>query len=123
MIGTAQPQVMGEFYEKVFDKKPDMQDGNWYGWMVGKTFFNVGEHSEVKGSSQEPQRVIFNFETTDVKGDFARIKALGAQVIKEPYGMTQDGQMSDAADAMWIATFADPDGNYFQLMSPWDGNK
>jgi predicted lactoylglutathione lyase len=21
---------------------------------------------------------------------------------------------------MWIATFADPDGNYFQLMSPWE---
>jgi len=20
----------------------------------------------------------------------------------------------------WIATFADPDGNYFQLMSPWE---
>jgi predicted enzyme related to lactoylglutathione lyase len=20
----------------------------------------------------------------------------------------------------WIATFADPDGNYFQLMTPWE---
>lgn len=31
-------------------------------------------------------------------------------VVKEPYEL----------QGMWIATFADPDGNYFQLMSPWE---
>jgi predicted lactoylglutathione lyase len=36
--------------------------------------------------------------------------SVGAKVIKEPY------QMGDA----WISTLADPDGNYFQLMTPWD---
>jgi len=33
----------------------------------------------------------------------------GAETVKEPYEM----------GSLWIATFADPDGNYFQLMSPW----
>jgi len=119
MIGTSQPKVLAEFYEKVFAKKPDMQDGSWAGWKVGSTFFNLGEHSEVNGSAKEPQRVIFNFETADVKGEFARLKELGAKVIKEPYGMLENGELSDAEGAMWIATLADPDGNYFQLMSPW----
>lgn len=110
MIGTKQPKIMADFYEKVFAKAPDMQDGNWSGWLVGKCFFSIGEHSEVKDKAQEPQRVIYNFETKEVKEEFERIKNLGAKVIKEPYEM----------GGMWIATFADPDGNYFQLATPWD---
>lgn len=113
MVGTSQPKVLGEFYEKVFGKKPDMQEGNWYGWQIGSTFFSVGEHSEVKGNSKEPQRVILNLETAEVKEEFERIKETGATVVKEPYEM----------QGMWIATLADPDGNYFQLMSPWEEGK
>ncbi len=114
MIGSSQPKVLIEFYEKVFNKKPDMGEGDWAGWQVGSTFFNVGEHSEVNGQAKEPQRIIFNFETTEVQEEFERIKQIGATVIKEPY------QMEEMGDG-WIATFADPDGNYFQLMTPWEG--
>jgi predicted enzyme related to lactoylglutathione lyase len=53
---------------------------------------------------------MFNFETKQVKEEFERMKALGAVVIKEPYEL----------QGMWIATLADPDGNYFQLMTPMD---
>ena len=60
------------------------------------------------GSTKDPGRVIFNFETAQVKEEFDRIKAIGAVVIKEPYEMGQG----------WIATLADPDGNYFQLTTP-----
>lgn len=115
MIGSMQPKELSSFYEKVFDKKPDMfeDDGNWSGWQVGNAFFSVGEHSEMVGSAKEPGRVLINLETTDVKGEFERIKLIGATVIKEPY------QMGEA----WIATLADPDGNYFQLMTPWEPAK
>src|SRR3990167_7483620 len=106
MVGTMQPKVMADFYEKVFKKKPDMSEGNWSGWQVGGSFFSVGEHSEMAGSTKESGRVMFNLETKEIKEEFARIKELGATVIKELYEM--DG-------VMWIATFADPDGNYFQL--------
>lgn len=44
-------------------------------------------------------------------GDFARMKAAGAIVVTEPYGY-------EAQDGTAIATFADPDDDYFQLMSP-----
>lgn len=111
MIGSHQPKVLAEFYEKVFGKKPDMVEGNWFGWVVGSTFLSVGEHSEVKGKSKEPARVMFNFETKEVKAEFERIKKIsGVVVIKEPYDMS----------GAWVATIEDPDGNYFQLMSPWD---
>ena len=111
MVGTAQPKVLAEFYEKVFDHPADMIEGNWYGWKVGSTYFSVGEHSEIKGSSKEPARIILNLETAEIKEEFERIKNTGANVVKELYEM-------EGMQGMWIATFADPDGNYFQLMSP-----
>ncbi len=74
MVGTPEPKKLSDFYEKVFEKSPDMQDGSWSGWQVGSTFFSVGEHSEVKGKAKEPQRIILNFETKEVKKEFERIK-------------------------------------------------
>lgn len=111
MIGTTQINELAQFYEKVFTRKADMTEGNWHGWSVGSCFLSIGEHSEVHGNAKEPQRMIFNFETKEVKEEFERIKNLGATVIKEPYAMGE----------AWIATLADPDGNYFQLMTPWEG--
>jgi predicted enzyme related to lactoylglutathione lyase len=110
MIGTSQIKEMSEFYHKVIGRPADMEEGGWYGWQIGKCFLTIGEHSEVHGVSKEPQRLILNFETKEVKEEFDRIKALGATVVAEPYDM-QGGL---------IATFSDPDGNYFQLMTPWE---
>lgn len=113
MVGTSRVKELAEFYEKVFDKKPDMVEGDWHGWSVGNTFFSIGSHSEVHGEAKEPQRLILNFETNEVKEEFERIKSVGATVVKEPYEI----------GGAWIATFADLDGNYFQLMTPWEDEK
>jgi len=110
MIGTTQPDVMGEFYAGVFDRPADMKEEGFSGWRFGQAFFSIVEHSEVKGQAAEPQRVIVNFETKEVQAEFERIKGGGATVVKDPYEL----------QGMWIATFGDPDGNYFQLMSPWE---
>jgi predicted enzyme related to lactoylglutathione lyase len=110
MLGTMQPQVLADFYEKVLTKPADMHEGNWWGWSAGNTYFSIGEHSEMTGATKDPGRVMFNFETKEVKEEFERIKALGATVIKEPY------EMGDG----WIATLADPDGNFFQIVTPWE---
>jgi predicted enzyme related to lactoylglutathione lyase len=110
MLGTMQPKEMAEFYEKILGKPADMVDGNWHGWSVGEGFLTVGEHSEMGGAAKDPGRVMFNFETKEVQAEFDRMVGAGAKVIKAPY------QMGPA----WIATLADPDGNFFQLMTPWE---
>jgi predicted enzyme related to lactoylglutathione lyase len=111
MVGSTQPRVMAEFYERVFARPSEMvEEGGWYGWRVGNSFFSIGEHSEMQGMAKDPGRVMCNFETEQVKEEFERIKAAGATVVKEPYEM----------GGGWIATFADPDGNYFQLVTPFD---
>ena len=110
MIGTKQPKVMAAFYEKVIGKPPDMVEGEsgFYGWQVGASFLGVLDHSEMGGKTKDPGRVILNFETAQVKEEFERIKTLGGTTIRAPYEMGNG----------WIATLADPDGNYFQLMTP-----
>jgi predicted enzyme related to lactoylglutathione lyase len=68
----------------------------------------VLDHSEMGGQTKDPGRIMFNFETSQVKEEFERIKNSGAAVIREPYEM----------GGGWVATLADPDGNYFQLVTP-----
>jgi predicted enzyme related to lactoylglutathione lyase len=110
MIGTMQVDVMAAFYEKLLGRKADMVDSGWHGWQVGDCFLSIGEHSEMGGEAKDPGRVMFNFETTEVKEEYERIVAAGAKGVKEPYEM----------GGGFIATLADPDGNLFQLMTPWE---
>ena len=113
LVFSADPEKLADFYQRVFGADPVMDSGGYKGFQVGSGFITIGPHDQVRGTSPNPERILLNFETSDVKGEFARIKALGATVIAEPY------QMDEASDG-WIATFADPDGNYFQLMTPFD---
>jgi predicted enzyme related to lactoylglutathione lyase len=86
-----------------------MSDGGYTGWALGSGFVSVGAHDQVKGRNAHPGRLIWNIESTDVRGDFERMTAAGAIVVKEPYNFP------DYPDS-WIATLADPDDNYFQLI-------
>ena len=115
LIGSEEPKVLAEYYSKLFGD-PGWDDGGYTGWLLGSGALTVGPHSEVSGKNKEPGRVIWNLESPDVRGDFERLKAAGAEVVREPY--TPDG-MPEGTE-VWIATFADPDGNYFQLMSPME---
>ncbi len=110
LIGSADPDRLVEYYTKVFGEA-GFSDGGYTGWQFGSGYVTVGPHSEVTGKNAQPGRIIWNLTSTDVKGDFERFKAAGATVIAEPYGFDGETEMS-------IATFADPDDNYFQLMSP-----
>lgn len=110
LIGSEDPQRLADYYTRLFGE-PGWSDGGYVGWQLGSGYVTVGPHDEVHGESKEPGRVIWNLETPDVPAEFERMKAAGATVVREPY---RPGEMEDG----WICTFADPDGNYFQLMSP-----
>ena len=113
LIGSEDPKPLVDYYTKLFGE-PSGSEGGYTWWQIGMGGFTVGEHSEVKGTNDQPGRVIWNIESADVKGDFEKLKAAGAMVVREPY--VPDGA-SDGAE-VWIATFSDPDDNYFQLISP-----
>lgn len=113
MIGTEKPKVLGEFYTKILGQ-PGWQEGDMYGFGLGNGSIMVMPHSEVKGASQNPERLIIALETEDVPTEFDRIKSLGAKVVAEPYQPSKD------QPEVWLATVADPDNNYLQLATPWN---
>jgi predicted enzyme related to lactoylglutathione lyase len=110
LIGSEDPRRLADYYTKLLGH-PTWDDGGYVGWLIGSGGVTVGPHSEVHGQNPEPGRIIWNIESPDVRGDFARLQAAGAIVVREPYSF-------EGPPEAWIATFADPDGNYFQLVSP-----
>jgi len=112
LIGSEDPQRLVDYYTKVFGE-PAFSDGGYSGWQIGSGFVAVGAHSEVKGKSIHPGRIIWNIESSEVKADFDRMVAAGAIVVREPYTFEEQ-------PGSWIATLADPDDNYFQLMTPME---
>jgi predicted enzyme related to lactoylglutathione lyase len=112
LIGSDDPARLVAFYTKLLGD-PTYGDAAYSSWLIGRGSVTVGAHDQVHGSNKEPGRIIWNIESDDVKADFERFRAAGATVVREPYNFEQFPDM-------WIATLADPDGNYFQLMSPFD---
>jgi predicted enzyme related to lactoylglutathione lyase len=111
LIGSENSQGLADYYTRLFGE-PSWNEGGYVGWMIGSGALTVGPHDQVKGANAQPGRIIWNIETPDVRAEFDRLVAAGATVVREPYGMEGD----DTGGL--IATLSDPDGNYFQLMSP-----
>jgi len=113
LIGSEDPQALVDYYTRLLGE-PAMSEGGYTGWMIGSGFVGVGPHSEVHGRNTAPGRMIWNIATPDVKEVFEKFRAAGAIVVAEPYAFEMEGQPPS-----WIATFEDPDGNYFQLQTPF----
>ncbi len=108
LVFSEKPEVLAAFYKQVFDVKPAWEGDGYTTFPVGSGFITIGPHSEVHGKNNDSARIMFNLETKEINEEFERIKKIGAHIIKEP----------DNGEEGSIATFADPDGNYFQLMTP-----
>ncbi len=114
LIFSENPGALVDFYKKVFGAEPNWTGGDFKGFKVGSGFMAIGPHDKVHGKNSNPERLMINYETEDVKGEFNRLKAMGVTVVQEPYHPGEE----DKDVSYLVATFADPDGNYFQLMSP-----
>ena len=115
LIFSEDPKRLADFYKRILHKDPDWAESGYYGFKIGNGVMTFGPHDQVHGKNANPERVLFNFETKDVKGEFERIRKLGAAVVAEPYSPGED-------ESMMIATFSDPDNNYFQLVTPWEAD-
>jgi predicted enzyme related to lactoylglutathione lyase len=66
----------------------------------------LGTHSEVHGSSREPDRIIPALLADDVRAEYARLKAAGVEFV---------GEVSQQGPATFV-TFRDPEGNLVNLL-------
>lgn len=112
VLFSEDPKKLYEFYKDTvgvnFSVEAEIGEGeNLYGYeSKDSSGFYIVHHSEVSGKTKEPKRVMVNFEVDDIEADTRKLKQAGVKVITEPYHMENYG---------YIATFEDPDGNYFQL--------
>lgn len=74
--------------------------------MKGASLY-ITDHSEVKGKSKNPNRVIFNLDVDNIGKEVKRLGKAKVRKIKDIYHIEGYGK---------IATFEDVDGNYFQFV-------
>jgi predicted enzyme related to lactoylglutathione lyase len=113
LIGSQNSKKLATFYREIVGLKqgevwenPDTTEEG-YILMAGKIGLYIMDHSKIKGKSKEPARMMFNLEVDDIEKEVKRLKKAKVKVISDIYHQPEYGL---------IATFADPDGNYFQFV-------
>ena len=112
IIGTQNATKLADFYKKKVGLKQSWdavmgKNSNVYGFTIGKIDLVIMDHSDVKGKNKDSARVMFNLEVDSIEKDFAKLKKAGVEVIAKIYHIQEYG---------YVATLADLDGNYFQLV-------
>ena len=105
-VTSEDPARLTAFYRDVVGLASNPQLGET-AFDAGGTAFLIDGHSETKGPAKEPQRVLINFFVDDLASEQQRLEGQGVRFVRsaghEPWGGI-------------ISTFADPDGNYCQLI-------
>jgi predicted enzyme related to lactoylglutathione lyase len=114
MLNSENPKELAEFYTKILGK-PDWEMNGMYGYGKSGNNIMIMGHSDVKGKNKDAARILLSFGVSDTKAEFDKVKAAGGKVVAEPYQPDKDNQPK-----IWLATLADPNGNYIQLSTPWE---
>lgn len=111
LLSSENTDKLAEFYREVVGLK---QTGEYEMGEDGKSLFEfadvklyINPHDKVKGKNKNPERFMLNFEVKDIEEAVGKLKKNKANLIQDIYHVEGYGQ---------IATFEDPDGNYFQLV-------
>lgn len=110
IIWTEDLGRLAPFYRDVIGLRQEMEGEGFavFGSERGPQLA-LGQHSEVKGASREPNRVMVDLDVDDCQGEYERLRGKGVRFVREP---------SKEMDGAIIATFMDPDGNTLQLFQP-----
>ena len=105
-LTSEDPERLTAFYRDTvgLSTHPQMGDG---AFALGDAALLIDGHSETRGRTKEPQRVLINFFVADLAAEQARLEGLDVVFIRT------------AGREAWggvISTFLDPDGNYCQLI-------
>jgi predicted enzyme related to lactoylglutathione lyase len=106
-VTSEAPAKLIAFYRDVVGLPPNPNIGEGAFEVVPGVSFIVDGHSETKGKTKEPQRLLVDFFVEDIAAEQAKLKSKGVRFIRED-GKEQWGGV--------ISTFLDPDGNYCQLI-------
>lgn len=102
LIGSTQVDAMKLWYRRGFD----LLQNDMGAFDLGGIQLFIEEHSEVRGPAIEPARMIINLNVDDCRRLAEHLPDIGTPFMRgldqEPFGL--------------VATVADPDGNYLQII-------
>ena len=107
IIWTGDLERLSAFYRETLGLAPHSVRPDFVAFRWGDMRFSIGLHSEVEGSSAEPNRIMVNFEVEDIHEVYAALEAKGVSFRRPPEREHWGG---------WVCTFSDPDGNVLQLL-------
>jgi predicted enzyme related to lactoylglutathione lyase len=108
-INSEQPEELIAFYRDKVGLTPNGDFGPG-AFMAGSSDFIaliIEGHEAVKGATKEPVRAMLNFLVADTAAEQKRLEAQGVKFVRSA---------AEEPGFGIVATFADPDGNYCQLM-------
>lgn len=123
LIWSEAPDKLMTFYRDVLEleltekvdipKKGEIEADYGYEFKLTPTMYVwIGKHSEVKGKSREPVRIMHNLYTDEVEKWYQKVKAAGCKIlcppIKTPFYTEEK--------PWYVSTFLDPEGNAWQFM-------
>jgi predicted enzyme related to lactoylglutathione lyase len=106
-ITSENPERMTAFYRDIVGLEPQPEEGEGALQVVPGLTLHVSGHGATHGQTKEPHRVLLDFFVDDVAAEESRLKSKGVNFIREQ-GVEWWGGV--------ISTFADPDGNYCQII-------
>ena len=116
LIWSENWKALAEWYEKTLDLKivdeinHPQDTGRRFEFPEGGTWLWIGQHSEVKGKSADPCRIMFNINVDSVQKSYEHLLSKGVKFIATPFKAPTFDK--------YFATFEDLDGNYVQLIGP-----
>lgn len=106
LIWTEELSRLLPFYRDVLGLKPEMESEGFVFFQASSgAQLALGVHSEVRGRSRDPYRVMVDFQVDDCQAEYERLSKQGVEFIRTP----------GKEDGVIIATLRDPDGNVLQL--------
>lgn len=102
LLGTADPERLRDWYRRALDVEPD----NHGVLDVGGVGLLVDGRDDLADRNPEPGRIILNLTTDDAREVTSHLDRLGVPWIAE----------LEEREHGHFATFADPDGNYVQVL-------
>lgn len=117
LIWTENFRSLADWYQHTFtlhviEELDHPQDtGVLFKFPSGDTTLWIGQHSDVRGKNPDAARHMFNIYVDSVTAAFEDLKQKQVMVVATPFKAPTFDK--------YFATFADPDGNYIQLI----GNK
>ena len=93
------------FYEQTLGMTPTSRRTDHVAFSQDGFRLILGVHTEVRGKSPDPLRIMVNLAVPDIQATVAQLD--GIPLIRSPEREAWGG---------WIATLSDPDGNTVQLL-------